>query len=421
MAQFLINAGANVEKRYELKDIYGDIITSSSRNALEYAAEYGHVEIIQMLNIKKASTRGSALFLAAQNKHPEAVKSLLSFSHDNLMGALRQSVKDNNIEIARILLSAQQKAERPDAYKRTDYILNEYTVKSRRTLLMIAAGHGYAEIVKMLLDAKVDCSRVDDKGANAVHLLVAQQESTIMINTLQLLLDYCSEKTINAKIVSNDVTNDFNAFMLAIGKGNTKVMKMLIKKGATISDIWLKEVIKENGGTDEGAAIISLARHAQEQYPIYLKKQKIKNEKMKKLKEEEKEKMKKLKEEENEKMKKLKEVDSKWLGAAKSGDQKTIKQMIDNNVFGANIYDAGKINDMVNKALDIAAKQGQKEIVELMIKNGAVVTTTSLSSLRKYITTAAKYGKSTPSKVAKAKQQEDIFKILELNLPKDGL
>ena len=315
------------------------------------------------------------------------------------MGALRQSVKDNNIEIARILLSAQQKAERPDAYKRTDYILNEYTVKSRRTLLMIAAGHGYAEIVKMLLDAKVDCSRVDDKGANAVHLLVAQQESTIMINTLQLLLDYCSEKTINAKIVSNDVTNDFNAFMLAIGKGNTKVMKMLIKKGATISDIWLKEVIKENGGTDEGAAIISLARHAQEQYPIYLKKQKIKNEKMKKLK----------------------EVDSKWLGAAKSGDQKTIKQMIDNNVFGANIYDAGKINDMVNKALDIAAKQGQKEIVELMIKNGAVVTTTSLSSLRKYITTAAKYGKSTPSKVAKAKQQEDIFKILELNLPKDGL
>ena len=65
VAQFLINAGANVEKRYELKDIYGDIITSSSRNALEYAAEYGHVEIIQMLNIKKASTRGSALFLAA--------------------------------------------------------------------------------------------------------------------------------------------------------------------------------------------------------------------------------------------------------------------------------------------------------------------------------------------------------------------
>ena len=135
--------------------------------ALRWAAEYGHLEIVELLIKNGADSKAdnsSALQWAATNGHLKIVKLLLKSGADpkanNSLG-LQLAAKNGHLEVIKLLLEAGADPKADDSYA-----------------LQLAAGNGRLEIVKLLLKAGAD-PKADDSyalrwAAEYGHLEIAE-------------------------------------------------------------------------------------------------------------------------------------------------------------------------------------------------------------------------------------------------------
>ena len=221
------------------------------------------------------------------------------------------------------------------------------------------------EIEKMFHDAKI----FDDTSG---VLSASKNYDEYIINYAKLLWNShlkegkshlpMLELMIKEKAVGNDLVN--KALLSAAKSGQTEIVQLMIKNGADVTTI--------------NTAFLSAAKSGQKEIAQFM----IKN------------------------GADVTTINKALDNAAKSGQKEIVQLMIENGA------------DVTTKALLSAAKSGLKEIVQFMIKNGADVTTELLSSFKKHVTVIKKVRSKNKNL---HKLNEDILKILESNLQKDGL
>jgi len=179
-----------------------DINTTDKRKntALIWASYYGHIEIVKLLinkiienrknikgeyNIKKYNNKYidaknnngmTALVWASSVNHADVVKLLIengsSLDKSGAM-AILESVYWGNISVVKILIdkiieNRKYIKDKKEIEEYNNKYLNVKDKEYKKTPLIWAAYRGYAEIVKLLLDAGADFNERDDDGQTAL-------------------------------------------------------------------------------------------------------------------------------------------------------------------------------------------------------------------------------------------------------------
>jgi len=214
----------------------------SGSNALIYAVQNGHTDIVRLLLQKNANIdmqsniRNTALILAAQNGHKDIVRLLLDKDaniniKDNAgCTALIRAVMKGHTDIAKLLIAAG-----------TDINIQN---NNRCTTLIYAAYNNHTDIVRLLLDKDANVNIKDNNGCTA--LIFAAQNGHI--NIVRSLI----QKDADVNMLAN---NGCTALILAAQNGHADIVRLLLQKNANV-DIqtnkgWTALILAaQNGHTD---------------------------------------------------------------------------------------------------------------------------------------------------------------------------
>lgn len=196
--------------------------------ALHMAADKGHLDCVQFL-LQEGSDPGrpnrngdTPLMLAAKRGHYSIVKLLVRYTTSDPNGCL------NQFNLMR--KSALHVATKAGSSKCVDILLSAGAIPDVRdshgkTPLIVAAEQGYDDIVDMLIKARADVTAKTEDGWCALHMACQNNHP----NIVRILL---------ASGVDPEVTmwmNDITPCLIASSRGNYSIVKMLLKKGASVN------------------------------------------------------------------------------------------------------------------------------------------------------------------------------------------
>jgi ankyrin repeat protein len=240
-ARLLLEAGANVK----VKDGYGD-------TAFCYAAGAGHIEVVKLLLPTKPDIN-RALKDAATGGHSDIVRFLNAAGADvnspsAFEPALSRAIIWGHVETVRQLIAAQANVNARYGYSKTDTPLWEairvdqpdivkLLIDARvdvnehyddgKTALMYAIEEEHMEIVRLLLAAGANVNTGDSHGATALIYAVSDKDNTEMV---EMLLDA------KADITKKDRHGNNAALQAAqygeFGRRNKKIIDLLEQAGA---------------------------------------------------------------------------------------------------------------------------------------------------------------------------------------------
>ncbi|KAF5516105.1 Ankyrin repeat and KH domain-containing protein 1 [Colletotrichum siamense] len=189
---------------------------------LQQASSDGHDEIVRLLlehgaGINLSGKHGNALSAAAKNRHMGTVQLLVDHNADDNAGgerfasALSAAAWGGNTDIVQHLLDH-------------DADVNA-TGKSLASSLVSAVTKGHADVVQLLLDSGADVTALNSAGC---ALMAAAQHSRILIAKLLL------EQGANVQCLHRGLEDTYhlNPLVIASGKGDLEVMKLLLEHGA---------------------------------------------------------------------------------------------------------------------------------------------------------------------------------------------
>ena len=200
-----------------------DATTHDGSTTLHVAAESGHSKVVKVLDrgasIDATTDGGStALYLAACFGHIEVMKVLLdrgaSIDNATTQGgstALQEAARSGYIEVVKVLL---------DRGASTD----DATTHGGSAALPLAAYFGHVEIVKVLLDRGAN---IDARTPSGWAVLDELEEGwTVRIGPVEV-------KT-RRRTSDNMYASQWTALHLAVAKGHTRIIRMLLDRGASI-------------------------------------------------------------------------------------------------------------------------------------------------------------------------------------------
>jgi ankyrin repeat protein len=206
-ARLLLEAGVNVKA----KDGYGD-------TAFCYAAGAGHIDVVKLLlSTKPDINRG--LKRAAAGGHSDIVRFLNAAGADvnspsAWEPALSRAITRRHVETVKQLIDAQANVNARYGYSNND------------TPLRDAIRVNQPDIVKLLIDAKVDVNEHYADGKTALMYAIEEEHMEIV----RLLL------TAGADVNAGD-SNGTTAIIYAVGDhNNTELVKMLLDANADITE-----------------------------------------------------------------------------------------------------------------------------------------------------------------------------------------
>ncbi|KAF4852504.1 Ankyrin repeat and KH domain-containing protein 1 [Colletotrichum siamense] len=189
---------------------------------LQQASSDGHDEIVRLLlehgaGINLSGKHGNALSAAAKNRHMGTVQLLVDHNADvdaggeRFASALSAAAWGGNTDIVQHLLDH-------------DADVNA-TGKSLASPLVSAVTKGHADVVQLLLDSGADVTALNSAGC---ALMAAAQHSRILI--AKLLLEQGAN--VQCRHRGLEDTYHLNPLVIASGKGDLEVMKLLLEHGA---------------------------------------------------------------------------------------------------------------------------------------------------------------------------------------------
>lgn len=229
---------------------------------LDCAYSGGHTEIVKLLvengaNIKLANKGGALLNWAYFKGHNEIVELLIkneAITSKNKKDLLHQSCEEGNIEIVKLLMN----------YKIDVDLVNS----EGKTLLYQASRKGYIDIVKLLIEKGANVNLANDngeiplycayiKGHNQIVELFINNEAITRSSKEKLLFYSCLQGRIetvkllieNGVNVNADNDGDGTALELACSAGYIDIANLLIENGANINNV------SNYGATPLGLAI----------------------------------------------------------------------------------------------------------------------------------------------------------------------
>jgi ankyrin repeat protein len=199
-----------VEKLLADERVNPNAKSGSGKTALMFAAEKGHADVVQEL-IKAGAEVDIAQMLQVTSN--EGLKQKIVATEE-----LFKAVEENNVE----LLNESIKAE---AY--VDAVLGKYHC----TPLVLAAEQGYAEIVKVLIEAGADVNVRDKEGKTALILAVEEDHANVVQKLIAMKYDVVDDSgnIIQPKIDLNAKYLGKTALMLAVEEVHEDVVRVLIE------------------------------------------------------------------------------------------------------------------------------------------------------------------------------------------------
>ena len=147
-----------------------EVVPSRNKNALQIAANSGHVECVALLleagaNKDAANSDGiTALHRAARMGHAQVVQLLLEAGADKNAAdsdrrtGLHFAAQHGHREVVHLLLAAGA--------------IKDGANNDRETALHLAASHGHLRVVRLLLEFRADKDVVASNGRSALHFAV---------------------------------------------------------------------------------------------------------------------------------------------------------------------------------------------------------------------------------------------------------
>lgn len=145
------------------------------QEAIQYAAEYGHTEILELLlaalpiqkDIDNDWHISSPLHLACRRGHVRSIKCLIKYGFP----------RDNTDNLGQTALSIAVKSYQTSAVA---CIASYCTPTNRNTAFLEASKLNFFHIVEVLIQAKADIDSVDDSGSTALHYCSSNDNHKLM-------------------------------------------------------------------------------------------------------------------------------------------------------------------------------------------------------------------------------------------------
>ena len=235
IAKLLIKKGADA-----------DVVIAWDSTALTIAASKGYADIVSELLEKKLSDinyqglevgdSNTALMLAAKNGHYKVVKILLSYNADK--------TKKNRDQKMAIELAEKELKECTEKYTKIINLLKKDQTDTKKpagvsdsheTLIDLVKSGDIEKIEEALKQNQDDKSYVNDKNSNGTSaLMIACYNGDIKI--VQLLLKYGAEINDKASYGETALISALSGYVMS-KKDNNKIAKLLIEKGADINAV----------------------------------------------------------------------------------------------------------------------------------------------------------------------------------------
>ncbi|KAL5089035.1 hypothetical protein Trisim1_005892 [Trichoderma cf. simile WF8] len=188
------------------------------QEAIQYAAEYGHTEILELLlaalpiqkDIDNDWQISSPMHLACRRGHVRSIKCLIKYGFP----------RDNTDNLGQTALLIAVKSYQTSAVAS---IASYCTPTNRNTGFLEASKLNFFHIVEVLIQAKADIDSVDDSGSTALHYCSSNDNAKLM----QLLISKgCNLNTVDG--------SHRTPVFVAAGAGNLRCLEMLIDAGADV-------------------------------------------------------------------------------------------------------------------------------------------------------------------------------------------
>lgn len=188
------------------------------QEAIQYAAEYGHIEILELLlaalpiqkDIDNDWQISSPMHLACRRGHVRSIKCLIKYGFP----------RDNTDNLGQTALLLAVKSYQTSAVAS---IASYCTPTNRNTGFLEASKLNFFNIVEVLIQAKADIDSVDDSGSTALHYCSSNDNPKLM----QLLISKgCNLNTVDG--------SHRTPVFVAAGAGNLRCLEMLIDAGADV-------------------------------------------------------------------------------------------------------------------------------------------------------------------------------------------